>query len=145
MNIRKTFIVFGLVLAFALMLPVARASEENQATKVTFSQPFQIPGSVLPAGTYWFELPDNISEHEIVHIFNSDRTVLYATLLTADAERSEPADKTTITFAEGDMTQPQAIVAWFYPGEATGHEFLYFNHERKELARDKRQTVVAGH
>ncbi len=47
---RKVFTV-GLALAF-LMLPVTRASEEDQATKLTFSESVQIPGRVLPAGTY---------------------------------------------------------------------------------------------
>jgi hypothetical protein len=53
-----------LVLGFLTALPAARADESNQATKVTFSQPIQIPGRVLPAGTYWFMLPESDTEHD---------------------------------------------------------------------------------
>jgi hypothetical protein len=144
MNFLKTFGVFGLMLTFLLLLPVARASENDQATKVTFDQAVQIPGRVLPAGTYWFVLPEDISRHFVVYIYNSDRTVLVTTLLTASVEREKSTDKTEITFAERDPMHPEAIVTWFYPGRAIGHEFLYPKQEGKELALGNRQTVVAG-
>ena len=38
-------------LAFLVVLPAARADPSQQDTKVTLSQPVQIPGPVLPAGT----------------------------------------------------------------------------------------------
>lgn len=144
MNLRKMFAAFGFVLTFLLLLPVARASETDQATKITFDHAVQIPGRVLPAGTYWFLLPDDVSKHNTVYIYNSDRTVRFATLLTAFVERKNPTDNTKITFAEGDPMHPEAILAWFYPGRTVGHEFLYSKQEGKELALDKRETVVVG-
>jgi hypothetical protein len=108
------------------------------------SQPVQIPGRVLPAGTYVFVLPDEINDHFQVRIFNADRTMLIATLLTVDAERSKPADNTVFGFAERGSAQPEAIVTWFYPGETSGHEFLYPKQVEKELASAKQVTVFAG-
>jgi hypothetical protein len=35
-------------------------------------------------------------------------------------------------------------VTWFYPGETTGHEFLYPKPIQQELASAKIVTVVAG-
>jgi hypothetical protein len=81
MNTRKAFITLSLVLASLVMLPVAHADEWDQASKLTFSQSVQIPGRVLPAGTYWFILADSIADRNIVQIFNSDRSMLYATIL----------------------------------------------------------------
>jgi len=144
MNFRKTFAAFALMLAFLLLLPVARASENDQATKITFDHDVQIPGRVLPAGTYWFVLPYDISQHFLVHIYNSDGTVLITTLLTTSVEREKSTDKTEITFAERDPMQPEAIVTWFYPGRTVGHEFLYSKQEGKELALGNHQTVVVG-
>jgi hypothetical protein len=144
MNLLKTFAAFGLMLTFLLLLPVARASENDQATKITFDHDVQIPGRVLPAGTYWFVLANDISQHFLLHIYNSDQTVLVTTLLTANAERPESTDKTEITFGESDPMHPQAIVTWFYPGRVIGHEFLYSKQEAKELALGNRQTVVVG-
>jgi hypothetical protein len=127
-----------------MVLPAARASEINQETKVTFSQSVQISGHVLPAGTYWLVAPAEFNQHNVVRIFGADRTTLYATVATINAERSEPTDNTAFTLAERGSAQPQAIVTWFYPGRTIGHEFLYPKQVREELAKDKHTTVVAG-
>jgi hypothetical protein len=144
MNIRKALTVLASVVALVIMLPVARADESNHATKVTFNQPVKIPGRDLPAGTYWFVLPDDITQHHWVTIYNSDRTIFYATLVTIDAERPRPTDNTAFTFAKRGFAQPEAIVSWFYPDSTTGHEFLYPKQVQKELVNDKQVTVIAA-
>jgi hypothetical protein len=142
---RKAFAVLGLALASLMAVSNAHASEIDQATELTFSQSVQIPGKVLPAGTYWFVLDVGpISNLNIVRIFSEDRLTLYATLDTIPAEQSEEADDTEITFANRASMQPGAIVTWFYPGRTIGHEFLYSKQEEKEIAQAKQYTVVAG-
>src|ERR1700688_853299 len=117
MNTKKVITIFGLLLAFAIIPLVTRADEYDQATKLTFNQSVQIPGRVLPAGTYWFVLADtSIANRNIIHIFNSDRSTLCATLLADGSRRLRRTDKTTITFAEPGLGKPDAIVDWFYPG-----------------------------
>jgi hypothetical protein len=91
----KSFATIALLLAFLIVLPAAREDEANQATKVTFDQPVQIPGRALPAGAYWFILPEDVTEHCGVRIFNPDRTTLYATLFTINAERLQSTGHTT--------------------------------------------------
>src|SRR5258708_40258354 len=86
MNFRKTFAAFGLMLTFLLLLPMARASESDQATKITFDQAVQIPGRVLPAGTYWFVRSNDIPQHFLIYISNSHHTVLFPTVLPHAAE-----------------------------------------------------------
>jgi hypothetical protein len=140
----RNFAALTLLIAFLIVLPAARADQADQATKVTFNQTVQIPGRVLPAGTYWFMLPENVNQHNQVRIFNADRTILYATVFTNDARRAQTTGHSAFTFAERGSSQPQAIVTWFYPGRTTGHEFLYPNQVQKELAKDKHDTVVAG-
>jgi hypothetical protein len=140
----RNFASLALLFAFLIVLPVARADQANQATKVTFNQAVQIPGRVLPAGTYWFVLPEDVNEHYQVRIFNSDRTMLFATVFTNHAQRAQTTGHTAFTFAERGSSRPQAIVTWFYPGSTTGHEFLYPQQVQKELAKDKHDTVVAG-
>jgi hypothetical protein len=70
--------------------------------------------------------------------------MLVATLLTISTERSKVTDNTVFGFAERGSAQPEAIVTWFYPGETTGHEFVYPKQIQQELASDKQVTVVAG-
>jgi hypothetical protein len=142
MNIKKAFSILGLLLALTIMLPAARADEKNEAIKITFGQPVQIPGRVLHAGTYWFVLPDDTTHQ--VRIFDADRTMLYVTLFTIDADRPRPTGKTAVTLARRGPAEPQAIISWFYPGNTTGHEFLYSKQMREELAKDKQNIIVAG-
>ncbi len=69
MNIRDgSTIIFCFILACVVFLPSARADEWDQMTKFTFSQPVEIPGGVLAAGTYWFVLQNNQSDRNIVQI-----------------------------------------------------------------------------
>ena len=140
----RNFVPILFLLAVLVALPAARADQSNQANKVTFSQPVQIPGCVLLAGTYWFELPQDISEHYLVRIYSADRSVLYATLFASNYERATATDRTVFGLAERGSAQPQAIVTWFYPGETTGHRFLYPKQVEKELASVKLVNVMAG-
>jgi hypothetical protein len=142
MNVRTTLFVMGLVLAFAIMLPVVHADDWNQATRFTFSQPVQIPGQVLPAGTYWFQLAATNDRH-LVHIFREDWTVV-ATLNTVSRTRYGSDAEAAITLANRGAAQPQTIVAWYFVGETEGHEFLYPKQEERELARATHKTFVAG-
>src|SRR5260370_11963890 len=115
------------LLGLLAMAGAAMADEYSQSTKLTFSAPVEIPGQVLTAGTYWFTLMDSPSDRDIVQIWNEDRSQLVATVLAIPDYRLQPADKTIITFDERPADQPEAIQAWFYPGENFGHEFLYPN------------------
>jgi hypothetical protein len=143
-TIVASFVTILFLLAVVIVLPAAHADQADQATRVTFSQPVQIPGRALPAGTYVFVLPDEANDHFQVRVFNADRSTLVATLFTISAERSKPTDNTVFGFAERGSAQPEAIVTWFYPGETTGHEFLYPKQMQQELASSKAVSVVAG-
>ena len=145
MKINKSYIVVGLMIAFALIFElVAHADTGDQLSVITFSDPIQIPGQVLPAGTYLFKLANSDSDRNIVQVFNADRTVLYATLQTITAQRQEPTDDTAVTFAEQGAGKPEVLLKWFYPGRETGNEFLYSKEKEKELAQDRQQTIVAN-
>ncbi len=144
MKIHKTYIAVGMIIAFALFFELtAHAGEADQATKITFSQPIQVPGKILPAGTYLFTLanPDDLN---MVQIFSSDRTHLYATLQTIPTESRQVADDTTVALAEQGAGKPDVLLKWFYPGEETGHEFVYSTQLEKEMAQETQQTVVAN-
>jgi hypothetical protein len=144
MNINKGYIAVGLVIAFALFFELgAHADESDEATFLSFNAPVQIPGQVLPAGAYLFELADHGSEPNVVQVFSADRTVLYGTFLTAATQRQDPTGDTTVTLAEPESGGTPVLVKWFYPGRDIGNEFLYSKQTEKELARDSHQTIVA--
>ena len=142
MNVRNSLFVLGLLLAVIITIPVAHADDWNQTTRFTFSQPVQIPGQVLPAGTYRFQLANTDNRH-LVQIFREDRTPV-ATLYSIARTRDGRAAEAAITLADRGKTHPSVIVAWFFVGEAEGHEFVYPKQERQELAHSLRTTFSSG-
>lgn len=144
MKINKGFIVAGLIIAFSLFLGLtAHADEYDESSTLTFNQPIQIPGRVLPAGSYLFTLANTASDRYLVEIFNADRSVLYASLQTVPTVREDVADHTVVSLAEQGTGEPNVLLKWFYPGRETGSEFVYPKQEEKELAQDRHQTIVA--
>jgi hypothetical protein len=107
------------------MAPRANADEWDQKTIFTFSGPVEIPGQVLPAGTYVFKLADSSSDRNTVQVFSQDEKHLYGTFLSIPDERLQPAGKPIITFDERTAGSPEAVRAWFYPGDEYGHQLVY--------------------
>ena len=123
--------VIALMTAFG---PRLAADAANQLTKVTFSAPVEIPGQVLPAGTYEFKILD-FNAPDVVQIMNQDGTRVYATVLAIPDYRLKPTGKTVINFNERPVTSPEALRAWFYPGDNYGHEFVYPKPRAAQLAK----------
>jgi hypothetical protein len=123
--------------------PAAKADQWNEKTKVTFNEPVEIPGMVLPPGTYVFKLMDSQTDRNIVQIFNKDENHLYATILAVPDYRLHPTGKTVIHFEERPAGSPEAIRAWFYPGDNYGQEFVYPKSRATELSKAAKQPVLS--
>jgi|SwirhisoilCB1_FD_contig_91_1120397_length_1579_multi_3_in_0_out_0_2 hypothetical protein len=137
-----TIAVVVCLIALGLALATrTNADTWDRLTKVTFSGPVEIPGQVLPAGTYWLKLLDSPSNRNIVQIFNEDRNKVHATILAIPDYRLKPADKTVITFDEREANSPPAVKAWFYPGDTYGQEFVYPKVRAVRLAEIVHQPV----
>jgi LPXTG-motif cell wall-anchored protein len=147
MKIVKTvFVMFALSLFGASFAPGARADEWNRKTKVTFSEPVEVPGvgaQTLPAGTYVFKIMDSQSDRHIVQIMNEAEDHVFTTILAIPNYRMKATDKTVITFSERAAGSPEAIREWFYPGRQWGEEFVYPKSRAIELAKVSNQPVLA--
>lgn len=129
---------FGLTMVAILCASSASAQSSDRKTTVTFNTPVEIPGvtaQVLPAGIYVFKLMDSLSDRNIVQVFNQDESHVYATILAVPNYRLRATDKTVMTFAERAEGEPQAIRAWFYPGDNWGQEFVYPKSKALALAK----------
>lgn len=140
--------VLAVVMAFVLVglgiSPVAKAATYDAKVMVTFSQPVEIPGGmILAAGKYAFTVADHNAYRHVIRIFNEDKTKLFATVLAIPNYRLTPTDTVVITFAERPVTSPQAVKAWFYPGEKFGHEFVYPKARAVELAKVTNEPIPA--
>jgi hypothetical protein len=109
----------------ATVAPGARADQWDKKTVVTFSEAVEIPGQILPAGTYVFRLADSPSSRHIVQIWNADENQVLATIMTIPNTRLETPDETIFEFDERPSDSPMAVKVWFYPGNSTGEEFIY--------------------
>ena len=142
MNFRKpASAVVLLLLALALSWSAAHADSVDQAMKLTVSQPVEIPGKILPAGTYWFMRP-GLSQPNMLEILNADKSMVIATLFTRP-ERfvSKPTGGIGVTLAERS-DQPRSLLGLTYPGRAEGHAF-YFEYptERQKELSDYHQVT----
>jgi hypothetical protein len=131
MNIKLNALCLGGILALSsFMSQPVKADEWNKKTEFTFSAPVEIPGKVLAAGKYVFELADSDSDRNIVQVFSEDasgRQSLAATIMAVPAYMAETPDKPLVHFEERHSGNPEAIQSWFYPGDSTGWEFVYSN------------------
>lgn len=109
----------------AMLAPASRADNWDKKTRVTFTEPIEIPGVRLPAGTYVFKLADSRSDRNMVEVLNGEEDQLIATIFTTPVERSETADHPVFELEERPSDSPMALKSWFYPGDLIGQEFTY--------------------
>jgi hypothetical protein len=143
-RIRSAVVAMLFVAIFGFVLVShAKADQWDKKTVVTFSGPVEIPGKVLPAGTYVFKLLNSASNRNIVQIFDKDEKQLFATMLAIPDYRLQPSDKPVIRFEERASGSPEAIKAWFYPGDVYGQQFVYPHKRAVELAKRTNQNVLS--
>lgn len=140
---RKVLFLIALCLIGSMLATPARADTWNKKTVVTFNEPIEIPGKVLPAGTYMFKLLDSNSNRNIVQVWNEDGTELITTVLAISDYRLEATGETVIKYQERPGEAPNALRAWFYPGDLFGREFVYPEKRALELAAVSHETVPA--
>jgi len=136
-------VMFCLAAAWSLAALTAYADDWDKATKITVNQPFEIPGTVLPAGTYMVKLVDVAGERHVVRFLSEDESKVYATLIAIPDFRLEPTDKTSITFYEAEAGSPRPLHAWFYPGHQFGVEFAYPEKRAEQIAAATEEHVIA--
>jgi hypothetical protein len=114
--------VFGL----ALVQHAAAGTIAERTTYLTFSQPVQLPGVALGAGTYVFELADPVGAPGVVRVLSRDRRTAYFMGFTYAAERPRGMrHDTMVSFGESAAGVAPRITVWWPIGEMTGHQFIY--------------------
>jgi hypothetical protein len=129
------------LLAFA---PALDAQPREQRTTLTFDSAVEIPGQTLDAGTYEFRLADSRADRHIVQIWNEAGTELVATLMAVPERRPEAADDMPVSFAGSEPGTTPALTSWFYPGEATGHRFVYPEDQARRIAERTREVMLTA-
>jgi len=102
------------------------ASPFNRATYFTFRTSVTLPGTVLPAGEYVFEIANPNGSADVVLVRNKARSALHFMALTRAVTRdtSHGLDA-AIVLGEANRSEPRRINAWYAAGETTGRQFMY--------------------
>src|ERR1700722_6929873 len=144
MKIIKTVLAVLTLAMFGLIcVSSAQGDGWNKKTVMTFSQPVEIPGQVLPAGTYTIKLVDIASERHVVQFLDADCIPGIATVFAINNWRLHPTGETVVKFAERAGDNPEALKGWFYPGDNFGQEFVYPKQRAIELALLAKEPVPA--
>jgi LPXTG-motif cell wall-anchored protein len=136
--------LFGLILA---ALPSnARGADNNvqRRSRLTVSEPTEIPGTVLQPGTYFVKVMDFQGEKLIVQFLNEDETKLIATVLAMRDRRVMTDDgQTGFTYFERSPGGPAALKSWYYAGDNWGEVFVYPRSKAVVIAKVTHEEVVA--
>jgi len=139
----KALAVCCLALSFAF---VFSASDWDKRTVITLHDPLIVAGVpvvTLEPGKYVMRLLDSPSNRHIVQIFNEREDKLFTTVLAIPNYQLEPKDKTGFAFWETPAGNPNALRAWFYPGDNFGQEFVYPKGLAAKIAQEAGTTVIA--
>lgn len=92
---------------------------------LTFSGTVALPGVLLPAGTYAFEVLVPSGSADVVRVATRDGQHRFLGL-TRRVERPHPARSApAIVFGEAPAGVPPPINVWYPIGGSAGHQFLY--------------------
>jgi hypothetical protein len=116
--------VLGMALFVGVSSPLKAGSLSEDKAFVTFDHPVEVPGKVLPPGTYVFK---SLNNNELVQVFSADEKQLFATVAVVPEDR--PAqDRDIDCFIQLMRTRadaPQEVEGFFLPGRVTGFQFIY--------------------
>ena len=90
----RLVLVLALTFLGAIVASGVRADDWNKVTVITFSEPVEIPGQILPAGTYTLKLVNIDTERHVVQFLDQSGTHVIATVLAINNWRLHPTGKT---------------------------------------------------
>ena len=146
-SIRKVALACMTAAMVTISVNAGAQGPANQDTFFTFSQAVELPKTTLPAGTYFFQLMDSPSNRHIVKVMSQDRKQLFATLMAIPYYSNErPSEDPQVRFLEtpaaNGVAATNAIKIWFYPGNSTGHEFIWPRAKAVQLAKATGVSVL---
>jgi hypothetical protein len=141
--ISRAFLVF-LVCVFVCTLTAATVGAQSNAERVstlTFSSAVQVPGAMLPAGTYVFrQIGGTVDRAGLVQVSTvAPTTQLLAQFRTKPSRRATSGNDVTFRRTLNGTSPPIAV--WYFNKGMDGREFLYSTSELRAFATSPTRTV----
>lgn len=116
--------------AAAVLMAMAAVTPSGAAIgprdQITFSRPVALPGVVLPAGSYTFEVMNPDSSSTVVRVSHRDTHQVFFSGLTMMAVRpANLAAGRLVTVGEAAAGAAIPITAWYPTGRLAGHRFVW--------------------
>jgi hypothetical protein len=126
----------------------AQATTANKRTFLTFSGTVQVPGAMLPKGTYVFRIADPDAQRVWQVLDEHERKVLaqFFFVRTGDrtiSEANHAHGKPVVIFHETAQGVPPAIRILYYPSDLAGAEFLYPKAQAEQFAATAHREILA--
>jgi len=123
---RRMAIRMGLAaVALTCVAAAAQALGFSHENKLKFNRPVALPGVVLPAGTYSFDVASPTAL-DVVVVRSANRDKLYYMGFTRTVSRPRHmSSQTPVAFGEAAANEAPPIATWYEIGDSIGHEFLY--------------------
>ena len=131
------FVACAVICTVASAPAAAQTSEGHRRGVVTFSNSVQVPGAVLPAGTYVF---DHAPGNSAMTVSGSKSGLVVARFSTAPTHRAQRGEH--VTFRRTRVGIPPAIAVWYMGGGLEGYELLYTDAELRGFTATPAVTVV---
>jgi hypothetical protein len=126
MNWKSVRIACATLALGLLMATSGHAVSMRHENQLTFTRPVALPGVVLPAGAYSFDLVDSRSSLDLVIVRDRAQTkVFYMGFTNLVRRPNGMSTSAPVAFAEAPANQPRPIAVWFEIGDSIGHQFLY--------------------
>jgi len=103
----------------------AHAWAFGHENRFTFSRPVALPGVVLPAGEYSFDVASPSALDVVVVRNPRSGKVLYMGFTNTVQRPKSLSTATPIAFGEAPASEPRPIETWYEIGQSMGHQFLY--------------------
>ncbi|HEX7669423.1 MAG TPA: hypothetical protein VF395_07570 [Polyangiaceae bacterium] len=134
---------------FATFLGVAStpayAQSDRENSTFTVTEPIEVGGFTLPAGTYLVKVVMLESNRNMIQVSNVEQTKVFANVLATphpirEGEAVPSSRYIYYTTADG---QPKALRTWFARDTTNGQDIIYPKQRAMELAASAREPVIA--
>jgi hypothetical protein len=111
--------------ALTCVAAAAQAWGFGHENKLKFTRAVALPGVVLPAGTYSFDVASPTAV-DVVVVRSADRgKVFYMGFTRTISRPRNMSSANPVAFGEASANEAPPIAAWYEIGESLGHEFIY--------------------
>jgi hypothetical protein len=116
--------VFGVSFVAGVGSPLKAETMSGNQAVVTFDHPVEVPGRVLPSGSYVFKTMDN---DELIQVFSADQKHLFATVAVIPTDRpiQDTANDSFVQLNKTRADAPQEVEGFFFAGRTTGYQLVY--------------------